>query len=187
MKTRVFTLLLTFSSIAFGYAQEKLVIDVKKSEVKWNCDYTFYFNGHNGLINFKEGYFTKSNEVIIGGEFIIDMNSITCLDIDKQDSNESLVNHLKDPDFFNVEQYETAALKINSVKYHDKKRMQIFADLTIKGITNPISFQAEVDYKEKTMTTKFKIDRTLWGVNYNSNMKDGAISEAIGFEVILSL
>ena len=37
------------------------------------------------------------------------------------------------------------------------------------------------------MTTKFKIDRTLWGINYNSKLKDQAISDAIGFEVKLSL
>ena len=42
------------------------------------------------------------------------------------------------------------------------------------------------------MITKFKIDRTLWGITFNSKevegkLKDGLISDAIGFEVLISL
>nr|WP_321222839.1 YceI family protein [uncultured Psychroserpens sp.] len=187
MKTKILFLIITLSMITVLNAQEKLPIDVDKSELKWSGEYTFYFGGHYGTIDFKEGYFIKSNDVISGGEFIINMNSIVCLDIDHEEGNLGLVNHLKDPDFFDVSNFNTAKLVINRVKYHDDSTMKIFADLTIKGITNPISFQAEVDYKNKVMTTKFKIDRMLWGVSYNSKMKDGAISDAIAFEVKLSL
>ena len=52
--------------------------------------------------------------------------------------------------------------------------MKIYADLTIKGITLPIDFQAEVDYDNALMTTRFKIDRMRWGINYNSKLRDGA-------------
>lgn len=187
MKTRILALIITLSLIAFGNAQEKLTIDVVKSEMKWSGEYTFYFGGHYGTIDFKEGYFIKTNDVISGGELIIDMNSIICLDIEDEEPNEGLVSHLKDSDFFDVANFETAKLVITSVKYHDNTKMQVFADLTIKGITNPMSFQAEVDYDAKIMTTKFKIDRMLWGISYNSKMKDGAISDGIGFEVKLSL
>nr|WP_321226353.1 YceI family protein [uncultured Psychroserpens sp.] len=187
MKTRIILVLITLGTIAFGNAQEKLTIDLTKSELKWSGDYTFYFGGHYGYIDFKEGHFIKTNDVITGGEFIIDMNSIICLDVKKQEANEGLINHLKDPDFFDVANYQTAKLVITNVQYHDNTKMKVFADLTIKGVTNPMSFQAEIDYDEKTMTTKFKIDRMLWGINYNSKMKDGAISDGIGFEVKLSL
>nr|WP_321243373.1 YceI family protein [uncultured Psychroserpens sp.] len=187
MKTRILLLLITLGMIGFANSQEKLVLDVSKSEMKWSGDYTFYFGGHHGTIDFKEGHFIKSNDVISGGEFIIDMNSIMCLDIENEKGNKGLVDHLKDPDFFDVTNFGTAKLIITHVKYHDNTTMKIYADLTIKGITNPISFQAEVDYEEKIMTTKFKIDRMLWGVNYNSKMKDGAISDGIGFDIKLSL
>ncbi|MEM5566172.1 YceI family protein [Psychroserpens sp. AS72] len=187
MKTRILVLIIAIALYSNSYAQEKLNIDTAKSEMKWSGEYTFYFGGHFGTIDFKEGYFVKTNDVISGGEFIIDMNSIICLDIEDEEPNESLVNHLKDPDFFDVANFETAKLVITSVQYHDNSKMKIFADLTIKGVTNPISFQAEVNYEDKIMTTKFKIDRMLWGISYNSKMKDGAISDGIGFEVKLSL
>lgn len=164
-------------------SQEKLPIDTSKSTIKWFGEYTFFFNGHEGNILFKEGYFIKTNEKITGGEFIIDMNSITNSDIKVKDSNKGLVDHLKDADFFDVKKYPIAKLTIIKVEYSEVEPMRIFAKLTLKGITKPISFFATPNYQEKNLKTKFKIDRTLWNVSYKSKFKDGAISDAIGFEV----
>ena len=168
-------------------AQEKLNINITKSNLHWYGYYTFYFGGHDGDINLKEGYFIKTNGKITGGEFIIDMNSITNSDIEGKKGKVSLVNHLKDPDFFDVSKYPLGKLVITKVKYHDATHARLEADLTLKGITESINFQAEFNFEKKQMTTKFKIDRTRWGVNYNSKMKDGAISDAVGFDITLSL
>lgn len=80
-----------------------------------------------------------------------------------------------------------ATLKITKVEYHDKISARLEADLTMKGITESINFQAKFDYKEKEMKTRFKIDRKKWNLNYESKFKDGAISDAIGFEVSIKL
>ncbi|MGS2726244.1 YceI family protein [Psychroserpens sp. BH13MA-6] len=187
MKTPIVLLALTFFMLTNAISQEQLPIDTEKSRLKWSADYTFYFGGHYGLVDFKEGYFLKENDVIVGGVFVIDMNTITSTDIKDKEPNESLVNHLKDPDFFDVSNHPLAQLVIKSVDYHDATHMKVFADLTIVGKTLPIDFQAEVDYEKKQMTTKFKIDRMRWGINYNSKLRDGAISDAIAFEVKLVL
>ena len=168
-------------------SQEKLEINIKKSTIKWIGEYTFYFGGHDGFINFKEGYFIKKNDVITGGEFIIDMNSITNTDIDNEEGNKSLVNHLKDPDFFDVEKYPLGKLKITSVAYFENDEGRVTADLTLKGVTKSIRFNVNFNYQEKELKTRFKIDRKDWNVNYKSKMKDGAISDAIGFEVSIKL
>ncbi|WP_420571157.1 YceI family protein [Kordia sp.] len=173
-------------SISTINAQEQLPIDISKSEIKWSCDYSFYFNGHYGIVNFKEGHFLKSNGKITGGTFTIDLHTIITQDMEEE-GNKNLTKHLKDPDFFDVSKYPTATLVLKSTRYHDATSFEAKADLTIKGITQEVKFQAKVDYETKTMTTKFKIDRTRWGINYNSTVKDSAISDAIGFEVILSL
>lgn len=191
MKKSILLLVITMCSFILN-AQERLEIDTSKSIIKWSADYAFYFNGHYGTIAFKEGYFIKTNEVITGGEFIIDINTIKNLDIENKDGREGLVDHLKNEDFFDVKKFPTSKLVITQVKYHDSTHLKIHANLTIKGITIPIDFQAEVDYNKEQMTTKFKIDRTRWNINYNSKeiegkLKDGIISDAIGFEVKLSL
>jgi len=191
-KKQIILLAFTLFSIAFSNAQEKLFdqeklpINTAKSEIKWSCDYSFYFNGHFGFVKFKEGHFVKTDETITGGTFIIDLNTIMATDMEK-DGNEGLTEHLKDPDFFDVKKYPTATLTITNTRYHDATHFEAKANMTIKGVTLPVKFQAEVNYETKTMTTKFKIDRTRWGINYNSKLKDSAISDAIGFEVTLSL
>jgi len=187
MKKIIFLLLVTNISTAQIMSEKILEIDTSKSTIKWIGEYTFYFGGHDGTINFEQGHFIKNGDVITGGDFIIDMTSIKCNDIEDLEANEGLVNHLKDPDFFDVSNHKKARLSITKVEYHDQNKMRIEADMTIKGKTLPINFQAEVDYKKEEMTTRFKIDRRRWNIVYESSLQDGGISDAIGFEVTISL
>ena len=187
MKTRILLLATLLNCFSICLGQERLDINTSESNIKWSGEYSFYFGGHEGNINFKEGYFIKSGEIITGGEFIIDMHSIVCTDNGKIDRDSGLVGHLKNEDFFEVETYPISKLIIKSVEYQAENWVKIYADLTIKGITLPINFRAEMDYKNKSMKTRFKIDRQRWGIDYNSSLRDSAISDAIGFEVVLSL
>ena len=170
-----------------SFSQEKLNINIQESTIKWIGEYTFYFGGHNGFIQFKEGHFIKTNDIITGGKFVIDMNSMTNTDIKEKKGKDSLINHLKEPDFFDVKKYPLGSLKITKVEYSDKTHARIEADLTLKGLTESINFRVEFNYAEKEMKTRFKIDRKRWNVNYKSKFKDGAISDAIGFEVSIKL
>ena len=179
------TCILSMSNLTYG--QTQLPIDVNLSNIKWFGEYTFYFGGHDGTIRFEEGHFIKTGDVITGGEFVIDMNSIVCLDIENEEATSGLVDHLKDPDFFDVINYPKAKLSITRVEYHDPVNMKVYADLTVKGITEPIDFQAKVDFEKEEMITKFKIDRMRWDISYNSSMRDSAISDAIGFDIVLKL
>jgi polyisoprenoid-binding protein YceI len=166
--------------------EEKLTINTSKSEIKWSCDYSFYFNGHYGFVNFEEGHFIKTDDKITGGSFVIDLNTIRATDMDEE-GNEGLTKHLKDPDFFEVERFPKAALVIYNVTYEDATHFWADANMTIKGVTQPVRFKATLDFTAQTMTTKFKIDRTRWGITYNNAIKDSAISDAVGFEVKISL
>jgi polyisoprenoid-binding protein YceI len=169
------------------YAQEtQLPINTAKSEIKWSCDYSFYFNGHFGFVNFEEGHFMKTDDKITGGSFVIDLNTIRATDMDEE-GNAGLTAHLKDPDFFDVKRFPKASLVIFKVTYEDATHFWAEANMTIKGVTQPVRFKATLDFASQTMTTKFKIDRTRWGINYNNAIKDSAISDAVGFEVTISL
>ncbi|WP_146106938.1 YceI family protein [Polaribacter porphyrae] len=168
-------------------SQEKLNINIQKSTIKWIGELTFFFGGHDGYINFKEGYLIKTGQSITGGEFVIDMNSMTNSDIKEQEGKDNLIDHLKDPDFFDVSKYPLAKLIFTKVEYSNSNNARIEANLTLKGITKPINFYAEFDYKNKKMKTRFKINRREWNVNYTSKFKDGAISDGIGFEVSVKI
>lgn len=187
MKKIIITILCVTCLSTFSAAQEKLDIDISKSTIKWFGEYTFHFGGHYGFITFTKGYFIKTKDVITGGEFIVDMNAITNTDIETEKANKSLVNHLKEPDFFDVKKYPIAKLKITSVEYFEDTSMRFHANLSLKGITKPIQFNATPNYQEKSITTKFKIDRKAWNVSYQSEFKNSLISDAIGFEVHIKL
>jgi polyisoprenoid-binding protein YceI len=187
MKNYLIILLISLFSFTSILSQEKLTIDISESSIKWIGELTFSFGGHDGNINFKEGYFTKTDGKITGGEFIIDMNSITNNDIKSIKANNSLVNHLKNSDFFDVKKYPLAKLVVSKVTYFEDETIRIEADFTIKKITKPIKFNAFPDYQKKSLTTKFKIDRRAWNVNYTSKIKNSAISDGIGFEIFIKL
>ena len=178
---------MTFVVKTVSFSQEKLPINTKTSTIKWIGELVFYFRGHDGYINFKEGFFIKTNDKITGGEFVIDMNSMTNSDIKEQEGKDGLIEHLKDPDFFDVKKYPLAKLVIRKVNYTNANDVHIEADLTIKEITKPMRFDAIFDYKKKEMNAKFKINRRDWNVNYTNKMKNGAISDGIGFEVSVKL
>ncbi len=187
MRKIILSSIITILSFFQAISQEKLPINTETSTIKWIGELTFHFGGHDGFINFQEGYFTKTGDKITGGEFIIDMNSMTNTDIKQDEGKKNLIDHLKDHDFFDVKKYPISKLKITKVTYSDKTHARIEADYTLKGITKPINFNAEFNYQNKTMFTRFKINRRKWNVYYTSKMKDYAISDGIGFEVNVKL
>ena len=187
MRKIILSTIITFLSFFQALSQEKLPINTETSTIKWIGELTFHFGGHDGFIEFEEGYFIKEDDVITGGEFTIDMNSMTNSDIKEAEGKKGLIDHLKDADFFNVASYPKAKLKIIAVEYFDDNNVRIYANMTIKEVTKKINFNAKFNYEEKTMFTKFKIDRRAFNVNYKSKFKNGAISDAIGFEVKIQL
>ena len=196
MKKNILVSILILYSMHHISAQETVTIDITKSVIAWSASYSFEFGGHEGTVQFKEGTILKTNDKIVGGRFIVDMNTITNTD---GGYNDGLVTHLKDEDFFNVKKYPTAQLIITNVKYHDpnntkgsdKTYLRMDANLTIKGITLPITYESEINAENTEMISRFKIDRTRWGIDFgakglSSRMKDRFISDAIIFEVTLS-
>ncbi len=192
MKNRILLIIVIIYPVIYSYAQEQLHIDPSKSELKWHGADVLKVGDHHGIVHFKEGHFIKTDTKITGGSFIIAMNTIALIEKDEIDYDNGLVNHLKDEDFFDVKKFPIAKLVITDARYHDPTHLLVLANLTIKESTLPIEFEAEVDFQNQQMMTKFEIDRTRWGIIYESQkysiiLKDKAISDTIDFEVKLSL
>lgn len=190
MKQFILLLIIIISSGFSVDAQNEIEIDTSKSVVKWTGSNLFKFNKHYGTVKFKSGEFISKNDSIIGGQFEINMNSIINTD---GKYSEILVGHLKNQDFFYVEKYPISKLEILSLKYKDASQVNIEANLTIKGVTQKINYRSTIKISGDgvEMKSSFIIDRTKWGVNYESksilrSLKDDTISDAIEFEVIVS-
>ncbi|GLR17462.1 YceI family protein [Portibacter lacus] len=186
MKKLLLSLACLFLVLFSITGQEEINIDLEKSEVKWKGSHLFSFGNHYGIVKLKSGGIIKTDGNLVGGSFTIDMNTIANTD---GDYSEMLVDHLKNEDFFDVNQFPTATLKIKKIeKDQHPHQLNITADLTIKGITLPIEFQANNENPNKLLA-KFIINRVLWGINFGSpsitNVQDNIISDAIQFEVAI--
>lgn len=183
MKQIASILFLLLCTTAVSQVKKSYVLDIEKSKIIWTGEYAFSFSEHTGTVNFKQGVLATVDGNISGGTFVIDMTSIT--NPDHLEGN-GPVDHLKDPDFFNVAKFPEASIVFTSVKYSaNSDGHHVIADLTIKGITKSVKFWATADESENAVYTKFKIDRTLWGISYNNKLKEHAIADGIGFEVSL--
>lgn len=123
-----------------------------------------FAGSHNGTIDLKSGLLEFNNNQLTGGEFIIDMSSLEVTDL-SGDNKAKLEGHLKSDDFFSTATHETATLKITKVD-NTSSPYKVIADLTVKGITNPITF--ELTTTEDTATTQIVIDRSKYDVKYGS-------------------
>jgi polyisoprenoid-binding protein YceI len=99
----------------------------------------------------------------------MDMTSITVLD-QEGGGKTKLEGHLKSDDFFGVEKYPTSTLVVTKTVSKGEGQYAVTADLTIKGITHPINFDAvlKLGSDRATVTADLKIDRTLYDVRYGS-------------------
>jgi polyisoprenoid-binding protein YceI len=154
---------------------KKNIVDVKTSSIKWKAEKVV--GSHEGEISLKSGELIYENEKLVGGSFIIDMNSLICTDLSGEYKGK-LEGHLKSEDFFSVETYSTAGLVIKNVQNDNSNQYIITADLTIKGITKSIVFESVVE--KNKLTASIQIDRTQFNVKYGS----GSFFDGLGDNMI---
>ena len=156
---------------------------IKKAVINWMGSKVT--GSHDGLVNLKSGYLNFNETDLVGGEFIIDMTSIVCTDLSGK-GKASIESHLKSDDFFSVNKFPTASLTILNVKKKGLGQYQVNANITIKGMTQEIMFDAEI--KEKTAKAKLVIDRTEFGIIYKSgNFFEELADKAIYDEFEMSI
>jgi len=167
IKNTIYGLML-FSTIAV-WSQDQFIADTEASKINWKG---FKPTGeHFGIVKVKSGSFTVENKMITAGDFEIDMNSIVVLDIPSDESsNAKLTKHLKNDDFFGVKKHPVAMFKLTSTEAKAEKFL-VKGELTIKEITHPVSFFAEVSTDGESVllkSEKFEIDRSKWNIKYKS-------------------
>ncbi|MCB9186374.1 MAG: YceI family protein [Flavobacteriales bacterium] len=161
-------------------------IDTEQSVVNW-VGSKITGKTHTGTVKLVEGGLMVAGGKVDHGKFTIDMTSINVTDLDG-DMKQKLEGHLKNDDFFAVDKHKTARLVIVDVRGDE-----LTAELTIKGITNKVTFPAKVVFSDNgtmTATAKIEVDRSKFDVRYGSgsffdDLGDKAIDDIIKFEVKL--
>lgn len=168
-----------------AFTNTKKEVNVKNSTIEWTGEKVT--GSHNGTIELESGYFMMEDDKIVGGEFVMDMSTITVTDL-SGDSKGKLEGHLKSEDFFGVEKHPTAKLLITSAAAKGNGKYGIVGDLTIKNETHPITFDLEMN--GDSAMTSLTIDRSKYNVRYGSgsffdNLGDKTIYDNFELDVNL--
>jgi polyisoprenoid-binding protein YceI len=169
-------------------------VSTSDSKINWTGS-KLVGDQHNGHIAIKEGNLKVQDGNIVGGTFVIDMNSITDEDLQAGQGKEKLEGHLKSADFFDVANHPTATFEIASVETandNPEATHKITGNLTLRGETKSVTIPAKVSMADGQITAttpQFVIDRTQWGANYGASMlgvaQDKVIRDEIGLVIDL--
>jgi polyisoprenoid-binding protein YceI len=173
-------------SLTLDAGNEKyVVIDTKESVVAWKG--SGIKGSHSGYVYISKGELMIENGELVGGTVEVDMSTI---EGDDHRSDNNLIDHLKNPDFFDIEKFPFSTITITRVSSINGDDKEITGNLAIKGIKHEVTFPAKMEVKDGIVKAsgKLVIDRTKWDVRYKSgkffdNLKDQAISDDIEFNI----
>lgn len=154
---------------------KKWSIDPTHSEVGFKVKHMMFtnvkglFNDYSADIDFNDDL--KDANL----QFEAKINSIFTNNTDRD-------NHLKSADFFDAEQFPTLNFKSTNIQGNGRE-YEITGDLTIKGITKPITLNAEFSglMTDPWGNTKVglnldgKINRKDFGLTYNAALETGGV------------
>lgn len=166
-------------------------VDTLNSKVEWKGYKIFKSENtsHFGTIKFESGDVTVKEGKLESGKFVADMSSLTSVDLkDDTDQLAKLNGHLKSGDFFEVEKFPTASYEITKVTPAMEGDYNTLLDgnLTIKGITKPTQFKANVSAKdgEVSIATEPKdIKREEFGVKFQAPAENGVIKDEVTLQI----
>jgi polyisoprenoid-binding protein YceI len=176
------------NALSFHPGDEKYaVVNTKESVVTWKGSMLMGANSHTGYVYVSKGELLIEKDQVKGGIVEVDMNTI---EDDNHQSDNNLIKHLKDPDFFDVKKFPFSTIAITNVASINEANKNITGDLTIKGITHPVSFPAQLEMKDGVVKAngRLVIDRTAWDVRYKSRkfyalLADQTMSDSIEFRI----
>jgi polyisoprenoid-binding protein YceI len=171
--------LIAFGVAAFSWtaiaeaAPVRAIIDPTASSLSWVGKKVT--GQHDGTVALKEGEAVIENGKLVGGSFEIDMSSISVKDISDPTDNQKLAGHLKSDDFFGTNLFPASTFTITKAEpivgaAPGKANYTITGDLTIKGISNSLTFPAIVSVSDDSATAAatITVDRTKYNVRYGS-------------------
>jgi polyisoprenoid-binding protein YceI len=172
---------------------ETYTIDAAGSKIGWIGTKTG--GQHNGSFLLSEGSFTIADGNLTGGNFSIDVTSLSVEDLTGEDKAK-LEGHLKSGDFFLTDSFPTAKFEITGVEPFDASTgtsklagatHTISGNLTLRGETRNVSFPAivKIEGTGVSAVADFNIDRTNWGLSYKgpNNPADWFIAKEVNLKL----
>lgn len=166
------------------------LVDNQQSKLTWTGKKVT--GEHSGNININGGTLQVENNTLKSGNFTLDTRTISNTDITDPETRGKLLTHLKSDAFFSVEKFPSAEFVITGVTAKGAGKYDVAGKLTIKGITNNITFPASIAVANNKLSAKanIKIDRTKYDIKFRSksffeNLGDKVIYDDFDLDVVL--
>jgi polyisoprenoid-binding protein YceI len=155
----------------------KWLLDPMHSELQFKIKHLMISNVSGAFKNFSAEVETEAEDFSTAKiNLAAQMDSIST-------NNEQRDAHLRNSDFFEVEKYPELKFKSTKVEEVDNDTFVLHGELTIKEITKPVKLNVEFNGATKDpwggeragFVISGKINRTDWGVNFNSVLETGGL------------
>lgn len=171
----------------FSFAQTTWTVDKAHTHVGFSVDHM--------VVSEVEGKFTDfEGSVVTNGDDLTNATFNFKINVNSVDTgNAKRDGHLKGADFFEAEKYPTMTFKSTKVEKLADNKYRVYGDFSLHGVTKEINLTLTYGGKitdpwgntRAGLKIKGEIDRTDFGLEYNSVMKTGGL--LIGKEVALSV
>ncbi len=127
------------------------------------------FNRFSGVITYNE-----ANPLLSSAE-----GSIEAASVDTNMSQRD--DHLRSPDFFDVQTHPTITIKTTKVEPQGSQRYKVTSDLTIRGVTKPVVWDVVDEGRGRdpwgnekwALSADARVNRKDWGLNWNVALEAG--------------
>ena len=164
---------------AAGKATTSLAINPSNSKIE--------FVGAKVTASHPGGFTDFAGKVDVGDPIEKSQIEVTIQTASLYADKEKLTKHLKSPDFFDVGKFPTATSRSTEIK-KDGGGHTISGDLTLHGVTKPISFPGTISVSEGRLDAdaEFSINRHDYGISY-PGMRDDLIRDLVVIKLSLEL
>lgn len=173
--------------------EDATVFAITDGTVNWSGKNTIDKDGHQGTIRVESGELMVNQlGQLLRGTVLLDMNSLSVTDIKDPGERRDLESHLKDADFFETNKFPKAEFVFTDVLPSTMPNFNgvLSGTLTMKGKTAPVNIPVKISIEGDVLRAEsptFPINRTQWGVNFQSGILGTARDKMIDDNVPISL
>ncbi|MCP3930293.1 MAG: YceI family protein [Bacteroidetes bacterium] len=166
------------------------------SHVAWRASHLGGVGPRFGKINLKSAELLVNDGQLTNAVVEMDMTTFTVENFEDEGSKAKLTGHLQGDDFFMISTYPTSKFELTNItKSEGDYNVLATGNLSILDVTKSITFKANVSISDNKISVKsedFSVDRTDWGLTYNTEGTAGVptdylIANNIGFAIDVSL
>jgi polyisoprenoid-binding protein YceI len=165
---------------------------------RWRIDPVHSYVGFvikHMMVSKVRGHFTQVEATVVTAEDPLDSTVTATIQAGSIDTNNSMRDdHIRSADFFDAANHPTLTFASTGIRHVDGQ-FYIDGDLTIRGVTNPVTLQVETPEfgpnpqggTKAGFSATTEINRNDFGVSYNGPIPGGGMALGDKVQIVLEI